>query len=168
MRILLTGSNSLLGKALWETAPKVSSLILTFLPSAEPSQTRWETAPMDITDKAAVKHTLARFKPDWIIHCAALSDVDSCEKNPDQAYAVNVFGTENLVNTAKKAGLRFLFTSSNGIFDGKRTLYTERDKPHPLHTYGKTKLEAEQLITRSKVPSIIVRPKTRSPGQWSS
>jgi len=157
MRVLITGSNSLLANALWEHTPKDLSLLLTYLSPLKPTQNLWQTAPLDVTNKDNVMKVVSRFRPQWIIHLAAVSDVDYCEKLSKEAYAVNVTATINVVQAAKKYGARFLFTSSNGIFDGKQAPYTELSKPHPLHIYGKTKLEAERLIQHSNIPSLITR-----------
>ncbi len=157
MRVLATGSNSLLGKALWEQTPKGISLLLTYLPPCKPRQNLWQTKALDVTDNDNVMAVVSRFRPQWILHLAALSDVDYCEKHKKQAYLVNVQGTKNIIKAGKTCGSHFLFTSTNGIFDGKHAPYKENSLPHPLHVYGKTKLEAEQLIRQATIPSLIVR-----------
>lgn len=157
MRILVTGSNSLLGKALWESAPPNANLLLTDLPDKKISHPVFACEPLDVTEKPQVTRLVKRFKPQVILHLAALSNVDFCEHHPKQAYAVNVQGTKNIIGSAKRIGAKILFTSSNGIFNGTKAPYNERHRPKPIHSYGKTKFQAEKLIQQSKIPCIITR-----------
>lgn len=157
MRILITGSNSLLGKALWESAPPNTKLLLTVLPYKKIPYSTHPSEALDITEKKSVSKLVKKFKPQFILHLAALSNVDYCQKYPKQTYAVNVAGTRVITKIAKKVGAKILFTSSNGIFDGTKAPYSERQKPKPIHTYGKSKFQAEKVIKQYQVPYLITR-----------
>ena len=85
-------------------------------------------------------------KPSSIINAAAITNVDYCEEFKDEAYAVNVQGTQNLIKIAKSIGSKFIHISSDGIFSGKMSLYDEEQKPEPVNYYGKTKLESEKIV----------------------
>lgn len=157
MRVLITGAVSLLGKALSESTPKDLSLILTHLSHQKINHPIHQTATLDITKPSSVNRTFNRYKPNFTIHLASESNVDFCESNPARALMVNVQGTQNVLNAAELCNSKVLFTSSNGVFDGRRAPYNERQKPKPIHTYGNTKLQAEKLVKSSLSPWIITR-----------
>lgn len=102
-------------------------------------------AKIDICDARSLKQ-LEDIIPDVIIHTAALTDVEACEKNPQLAHQVNVIGTGNLLSYARKFKSKFIYISSDYIFDGEKGDYSEQDRSNPLNVYGRTKLEAEEKI----------------------
>lgn len=156
MNILVTGGNSLLGKALWESAPD-RKLLLTDLPQRAWNLPDQRTAVLDVTEPGAVQQLVMRFQPHVLIHLAALSDVDTCERDPRRAFAVNVEGTQNVIAACKENGTTLVFASSNGVFDGKHAPYSERSRPRPLYVYGKTKVQAEHRIRRAEIPYLTLR-----------
>ena len=111
MRVMITGTNSLLGKSLWELTPQRTSVLLTYLPSHKPAFSLNHYAPLDIRDESSIDRLMRQFRPDWILHLAAISDVDVCESSPDLATQVNVNGTRNVINASEKYGSKILFTS---------------------------------------------------------
>ena len=112
----------------------------------------------DIADRNAVLKAVALFKPAIVIHTAAYTDVDGCEKNPDQAFSVNVKGTEHVREASEACGAVLIFISSDYVFDGKKTgSYQEGDQPNPLSVYGRTKYEAEELLKARSRSVCIVR-----------
>ena len=100
---------------------------------------------LDITDKPAVDSTFAQFKPDYVIHAAAIAVTDFCNKYPDVAHKVNVGGAINVANACKAQGAKLVFISTEQIFNGNPEAgpYTEQDTPVPDTVYGQNKLEAE-------------------------
>lgn len=98
----------------------------------------------DVTKLAAVQHRIAEIRPDAIVHCAGMTDVDLCEMEPKRAGLVNVQGTENVIRASQ--GVPVALISTDYIFDGRLGPYREDDKPNPLNVYGTTKLEAEYLM----------------------
>ena len=157
MRVMITGSNSLLGKSIWELTPQRSAILLTHSPSHKPTFSRQSCAPLDVRDGSSVARLMRQFRPDWTLNLAAISDVEACESSPDIAEEVNVHGTINILKYAKKYGSGILYISTNGVFAGNAPPYAESRKPHPLHIYGKTKYAAEQLTKNARVPWMIVR-----------
>lgn len=141
MKVLVTGAHGLLGK-------KVCSFF---------SEKHEVIAPkkkdLDITDPGQVACFMSE-KPDIIVHTAAITDVDLCERDKDLATSVNVEATQNLLRYHK--GL-FIFISTDFVFDGKKGSYKENDVTNPLSNYAKTKLDAERLVAKSGIPFIIAR-----------
>lgn len=102
---------------------------------------------LDITDGEAMRRAIGETAPDVVILCAAYTDVDGCERNPEEAYRVNAFGAANVASACDDVGARLLFISTDYVFDGaKRSGYTEWDAPRPLNVYGASKLAGEQWI----------------------
>ncbi len=112
----------------------------------------------DLTDPDKTEHWLSSFKPEWIIHAAAMTQVDLCESRQDDAFRNNVTATRNIALSARKHGAKVIFFSTDYIFDGKKTgEYEENDTPNPLSVYGKSKLEAEKVLQISGCQYLIFR-----------
>jgi dTDP-4-dehydrorhamnose reductase len=149
MRILITGANGMLGQ---ELVP---------LLAARQTVRACGHADCDITDQAAVSRVIAEAAPELVINCAAMADVDGCERDPARALAVNARGAGNLARAAENIGARLFHLSTDYVFDGaKRTPYTEQDAPNPLSVYGHSKLEGERMVLYSASgpsPHLIIR-----------
>ena len=111
-------------------------------------------ADLDITNEYQVKTIIAENDPDIIVHLAAMTNVDGCELNPDQAYEVNVRGTVNLLNHFNG---KFVLLSTDYVFDGNEGPYSENDTVNPKNVYGKTKLEAERKVREFSADWLILR-----------
>ncbi len=112
---------------------------------------------LDITDRDATLRLVNDVQPKAIINTAALHNVDYCETHREEAARVNVEGVRNLSEAARENRSRLVHLSTDYVFDGTTGHYTELDKPHPLHYYAETKLEAEKVA--SQLPSYaIARP----------
>jgi dTDP-4-dehydrorhamnose reductase len=157
MRVFITGSTGLLGSALLRLAPEKIVLGASYNKNTFVPKTSCKYFNVDITKKKMVDEAINAFKPDLIIHTAAIATPDYCDKHPEEAKKVNVTGTKNLVNAAKKVNATFVYITTNGIYDGKKPPYDESSKPNPIDTYGKTKLEAEEIVRTTKVDHIIFR-----------
>ncbi|TSA36924.1 MAG: dTDP-4-dehydrorhamnose reductase [Porphyromonadaceae bacterium] len=160
IKILLTGANGLVGQTL---AGKIQLLHGFELLATSASDCKVKGVEpvrfsiMDITSPDQVNTIFDRFKPDVVIHCAALTQVDPCELNPDLCDKVNIEGTRLVAKAAEESGARFIYLSTDFVFDGLNGPYSEDDQPNPVSVYGWSKLQGE-FITRSlKVPWIIVR-----------
>ena len=102
---------------------------------------------LDITDLKKVLNVCRIYNPEAIIHLAAETDVDKCERNPKYAYFVNSIGTYNMALAAKELGVKLIYISTAGVFDGaKNSPYTEEDKPNPQNYYGHSKFLGELAI----------------------
>ena len=136
---MVIGATGLVGSWLMSTLP--DDTLGTFF-----SQPMSDYAHLDICNSAAVDKLICAAQP-AIIYCpAACPGVDYCEEHPQQSYAVNVTGIENVACSARKIGALMVFFSSDYIFDGRDGPYHELDAPNPICVYGRHKLQAERLV----------------------
>jgi dTDP-4-dehydrorhamnose reductase len=115
---------------------------------------------LDITMKNQVLEQVKKYKPDVIIHLAAITNVDYCEENELVATKVNFEGTKNITMVCKKYQIPLVYISTATVFDGKNPPnggYTEDDNPSPVNVYGKTKLLGEKVISKILKNYIIIR-----------
>jgi dTDP-4-dehydrorhamnose reductase len=114
---------------------------------------------MDITDEHGARETFGRLKPEAVINCAAWTDVDGCELDPQRAFLVNSQGVEVLATASRLVGASFVTISTDYVFDGRRAegFYTQRDDPHPLSAYGAAKLEGERRAQAANARTSVVR-----------
>ncbi len=135
LRVLITGGSGMLGS---DILPVLERQFEVYAPPR---------TQLDITDFPKVKQTVEEGKFDWVIHLAALTDLDWCEDHPEIAHRVNAEATGFLAEVSKNAGAKFAYISTSGIFDGKkRNPYTEHDIPSPINVYGKSKYEGEKFV----------------------
>lgn len=108
------------------------------------------SADADIRGAAQVDSLVQKSRPDWIIICAAYTDVDGCEKNRDLAFAVNATGVENIARSAEKINARVFLVSTDYVFDGNGTRpYEVTDPIAPLNVYGASKAAGEEALRKS-------------------
>ena len=113
---------------------------------------------VDITDLSALKAIVSSHHPDLIINAAAYTDVDGCESNADQAFAVNALGPRNLAVVCNELNIPLVHISTDYIFDGTGTSpYREGDTPNPQSIYGKSKLMGEQNVRELTNKHYIIR-----------
>ena len=153
MKVLVTGVAGQLGHdAMQELAKRNIPAVGTDLK---------EGIPLDITDEKAVHQVLQKEKPTVILHCAAWTAVDLAEEeqNKETVYAVNVTGTKNLVKEAAALGARFVYISTDYVFDGEGTTPWKPDCTEfaPLNYYGQTKWQGEQMVKQYLSSYFIVR-----------
>lgn len=159
MKILVTGSNGLLGQKLTELLEKDPSvtLIATARGKSVLPITKGEFHSLDITDGNAVDEVFARTKPDVVINTAAMTQVDQCETDRDACWKANVTSVENLMNACAKHNVHMVHVSTDFIFDGTRGPLDENEKPNPVNYYGESKLAAEEVVKKSKTGWSILR-----------
>ena len=120
--------------------------------------TRMGRNELDVTDFNAVMNVCTDNKPKVIVHCAALTDLSFCEKNPDAAYLVNAAGTYHVALAARAVGAKLVYVSTSGVFDGtKAEPYTEEDVPNPVNVYGHSKYLGELAVAGMLANYLIVR-----------
>ena len=152
MKMLVVGINGMLGHKFAEIASKdfrVTGTYTKFL-----SKRNYPTERLDILNKRYVDQVVEKLRPDIIVNCAAITNVDFCEEHPEVAEAVNVDGTKNLVDAARNVGAQFVYFSTDSIFDGNKGNYTEESNPNPVNVYSRTKLEGEKLVSEK---DLIIR-----------
>lgn len=134
MRVSITGARGQLGTELENQLKPVHNLQTLDKPA------------FDIIDERIID-LITGFSPDVVIHCAAYTDVDGCERHPADAHAVNVEGTRNVALACREADAAMVYVSTNYIFDGnKEEPYAEDDAVAPLSVYGKSKLAGEEQV----------------------
>jgi dTDP-4-dehydrorhamnose reductase len=112
---------------------------------------------VDIADASSVGRAFRQAQPDFVLLLAAMSDIDRCEVLPEEAFATNARGAENVANACARANARLLFTSSAAVFDGSKHGYREEDAIGPLSVYGKTKAWAEKAVMALTPSALIIR-----------
>jgi dTDP-4-dehydrorhamnose reductase len=112
---------------------------------------------IDLTDSNVTRKFIADLRPTAMIHCAAATNVDWCEENPDQAGAINVGASALLAQLAKEINARFIHVSTDSIFNGEKGNYSEPDEPSPLNVYAQTKLRAEREVLQYCPAALIAR-----------
>lgn len=113
---------------------------------------------LDIRDGAAVQRMLEEYRPDAVIHCAAYTQVDRAEEEPEQCFAVNALGTRNIAHACRAVGAKLLYISTDYVFPGTgERPYEPEDETGPLGIYGKSKLEGEHAVRELLDRFFIVR-----------
>ncbi|KZM58708.1 dTDP-4-dehydrorhamnose reductase [Geobacillus stearothermophilus] len=113
---------------------------------------------LDITNFDQVHQVISKVKPDVVIHAAAYTKVDLAESEPDQAFAINSYGTRNVVVVSEKVGAKLVYVSTDYVFDGTANVpYHEFAPTNPLSVYGKSKLAGEQFVRDLHSKFFIVR-----------
>jgi dTDP-4-dehydrorhamnose reductase len=143
-RVLITGCGGMLGAAVYPLfSQHYGSVLATDIDLNEP----WLTH-LDVRDVGACERVFAEFRPTLVVHLAALTDLEYCEKNAENCWLTNALGTENVALLARRAGSTMVYVSTAGIFDGKQERYNDFDLPNPLSLYGKSKYHGEQFVER--------------------
>lgn len=160
-KILITGSNGLLGQ----------KLVTLLLPNADVellATSRGENklaalfpqlpfVSLDVTNPDEVKNVVVMHQPTHIIHTAAMTNVDECEVNREACWKLNVDAVAYLVQAAEANNVHFTHLSTDFIFDGLAGPYNEEAEANPISYYGESKLAAEQLVQKSSARWAIVR-----------
>ena len=159
-KILVTGSNGLLGQKITDTILNGHSLTLIATsrgPNRHPVQQGYTYVDLDILDPQQLRVVIDAYRPDAIINTAATTNVDACEHDPEGCRKLNVDAVANLISLSEAYGIHLIHLSTDFIFDGVNGPYTEDDEPNPLSRYGRSKLDAEELIRQSSCKWAILR-----------
>lgn len=151
MRVLITGSNGLLGQKLVASCLE-QNIDFWGISSGEnrnPTCPAERYSAIDITDFSAVQHFIETQHFTHIIHTAAMTNVDACEINPERCYEINHASTAFIFNLAREQHIHFTLLSTDFVFDGATGNYSEADVPNPLSVYGNSKHLAEQVLLAS-------------------
>ena len=159
-KILITGSNGLLGQKL------IYQLIgypdyQVFATSRGENRTlikkRYEYIPLDITQEQEIQETFDYVKPDIVINTAAITNVDACEDEKKECWELNVEAVQYLATACEKYNAHLIHVSTDFIFDGVSGPYNEESVPNPISYYGESKLAAEEIVKNSLCKFSIVR-----------
>ena len=159
MRILITGANGLLGQKL-----------VNLLSSSEKDEVHatgrggnrnlpgpYTYHKVDLTEEGALHNLFEEIKPDGVIHTAAMTNVDACELDPNECHLQNVAVVESIVRACENFDVFLVHLSTDFIFDGITGPYDEESSPNPLSVYGRSKLEAEEVVKAGRMKWAIAR-----------
>lgn len=158
--ILVTGSNGLLGQKITEKVIKEGGVNLIATAKGEnryPVKEGYTYVEMDILKSDEVRSVVSTYRPDAIIHTAAMTNVDTCEEQKELAFELNVSSVITLIKVCEEYDVQLIHLSTDFIFDGEDGPYNEEAAPNPLSYYGETKLLAEEAIKRSTAKWAILR-----------
>ncbi len=145
-RVAVTGAGGQLGRAVIEALGGLHQVVGLSRPS------------FDLLSLDSVRAGLRQAKPEVVIHCAAFTDVDGCESQPELAYRINALGTRFVAIACRELDCSLVYISTNCVFDGTSTRpYLEFDDPAPISVYGKTKLAGEREVQSLWSRHYIVR-----------
>jgi len=153
---LVTGASGLLGLNFALRACAVHQ-ITGVLHQRQLKQTPFSINFVDMMDIAELDRLFARIKPEVVINCAAMANVDQCEQEPDLADLINTQLPGKLAEMCKQYKARLVHISTDAIFDGKKGDYCEQDQPNPLNKYAKTKLAGEEVVAKILPKALIAR-----------
>jgi dTDP-4-dehydrorhamnose reductase len=153
-RILVTGANGLLGQKLVALllAQKFEVMATGRGTCRLPEEWERHYQTLDVTKEQEVQDILGTFRPDAVVHAAAMTQADECENKREECYLQNVTATQNLAKACKALHAHLVFVSSDFVFDGEDGPYRETDPPNPVNYYGHTKFLAEKVIQEQGLP----------------
>jgi len=158
--IMVTGSNGLLGQKITENIRSSQQYHLIATSRGDnrfPQQEGYTYVSMDILDPENVRAVIEKYRPDAIIHTAAMTNVDTCQAQQEMAFALNVEAVKTLIACCETYQIQLIHLSTDFIFDGAAGPYDEQASPNPLSYYGQTKAAAEELVKKSACPWVIIR-----------
>lgn len=154
MKILVTGAAGMLGSALCPALRERGHDVM----ATDLAASAGGILPLDVRDCGALRRVVDSAHPDMVMHLAAATDVDRCEQQPAWAYENNAIGTEYVASACGAGGVRLLYVSTAGVFDGRKpTPYVETDTPNPVNVYGRSKLAGEFAVRHLAPTALIVR-----------
>ncbi len=159
-KILVTGSNGLLGQNLISLFVNETDFEVFAFSKGEnriSKTTNFTYYNIDLTNAEVVRKHLKKIQPNYIINGAALTNVDVCENDKNLCDTLNVIAVQTLIDYCEKSKTHLIQISTDFIFDGKKGLYTEDDKPNPINYYGESKLKSELLLQNSTIDFTILR-----------
>src|SRR5919109_3898811 len=147
MKLLVTGASGLLGGKLTAIALEKNHKVFAAYKDHKPNS--GEPIYLDQTDESMVKKVCKDIVPEIIINCAAMTDVDACENDPDAALLMNATSVDYLANAAQEQNSFLVQVSTDYVFSGDKGKYSENDTPNPINHYGLSKLKGEQAATHA-------------------
>lgn len=160
IKILVTGSNGLLGQKLSDQLrliPDIQLINTSKGADRYPNPTGYNYHELNICDRNEILVLLANVKPDIVIHTAAMTNVDTCEQDQTGCWDLNVNAVAHLIEASKINPFHLVHLSTDFIYDGENGPYDESAAPNPLSYYGASKLAAEKLIETAGISYSIIR-----------
>lgn len=154
VRIVVTGAAGQFGRR-FVRAAKAEHDVVPFV--RRPDRDGADRVVVDVTDGASVRKAVSAAAPDWVVHAAAMTDVDACEADPEAARRVNVEGARNVATATQEAGGRLVYVSTDYVFDGAKGGYDEGDATSPVNAYGRSKEAGEAAVRDVASDAIVAR-----------
>jgi len=151
-RIYIAGCGGMLGEAFYKQFSRDYTLWCTDIDVNE----RW-LSYLDFRDIDAYRKDVTNFKPDYLFHLGAYTDLEYCELHPDDTYITNTLSVENAVYIANELKIPLLYISTAGIFDGKKEYYDDWDMPNPLGVYARSKYMGERFVIENSDRYLVCR-----------
>lgn len=160
-KVVVTGSNGLLGQKLIKllvSKKEYDVFALSRGVNRLHPKRGYTYYKIDLTQEEELEKVLTAIKPDFLVHTAAMTNVDACELNPDECDRMNVEVVEHLVRILKSMNTHLIHLSTDFVFSGRKgSFYTEEDEPDPVNHYGESKLRSELVVQTSGIPYAILR-----------
>lgn len=156
-RILVTGASGLLGANLVLHAVDQGHRVIAVSRTRLVTAAGVESALVDLSQPGQARSVMQSFRPNWVVHCAGLTDVDRCECEPELAFKLNAEMAELVAHASRATGARQVHLSTDAVFDGRQGDYDEGATPAPINVYGRSKLSAEQAVIEADPGALIVR-----------
>jgi dTDP-4-dehydrorhamnose reductase len=157
MRLLVLGANGLLGSRVVEIADTREWTVTGTYHETEPAFDI-DLHRLDIRRQEQFEELLGRLEPHWVVNCAAMTDVDTCEKHPDRAHEINGRAPGRLAEVCREYGVRFVHVSTDYVFDGEAERpYPEDANPAPVQVYGESKLAGEEAVREANARALVLR-----------
>ena len=148
----MAGAGGMLGEAFYQVFKEKYTIKCTDIDLNDD----W-LAYTDITNYSEYRDSVLDFRPDFLFHLGAITDLEQCELNPSDAYLTNTLSVENACSIAEELDIPLLYISTAGIFDGCKDIYDDWDTPSPLGVYGRSKYLGEQIVQSRTSKHFICR-----------
>ena len=156
MKLLITGVSGLLGINLAQETMTEHDIV--GVDRGKLTNAPFKILKANVLDAGAVDSILDDARPNWMINCAALADLEACDDNPELARRLNIDLPAQMAKACKARGISFVHISTDAVFDGEKDgFYTEEDAPNPLGVYSKTKLDGERAVFAENSNAIVAR-----------
>ena len=155
-KVLITGGTGLLALN-WACALRASHDIVLATHVRKVSLAGTASVPLGLDNPRALRESLERLAPDVVVHTAGITSVEECERDPERARHVYADLSHNVAAATQATGARLIHISTDHLYAGTRSLYTETDAPEPVNAYARAKLAAEQAVAAANPSALIVR-----------
>jgi dTDP-4-dehydrorhamnose reductase len=158
MRLLITGASGLLGlNFALQASGNAGYAVTGVVHHNELAGAPFSVLQADLARPRAAEELLERTRPEVVIHCAALANLEACEAQPELAWRLNAVVPGELAEATAQAGIKLVHISTDAVFDGQRGDYREEDAPNPLSVYARSKLAGEEAVAQANPQAIIAR-----------